>query len=321
MINWKTLYIDGKEVKRLNLNGPRAIFCKTPDFTTTVNDYWGAYYAQHQESLGIATYTDPRGATVQFWYFNGPEIGVSTGKIQFADLSYGSKPWLVAADGQGRGVFATAWHYGVSNLPTGEIQIGSTTAYISSWTNLRDWALLNGWTEEQLMPMAQIGDIAIAFSSTTNAQPTQAPYFVKESTLQELCWNANLRGCAAFKVPYWSDYSIPCQPVVLGANYAWNTPHTNANLIPDRCATLKTLASMMPQTYLARTGDSGKPIFVMAPAQYPGMSEDLPIVVSQNTTEIAGPNFPACFEVLKAYCESNNVELKEYMAALLPQTT
>jgi len=91
--------------------------------------------------------------------------------------------------------------------------------------------------------------------------------------------------------------------VVFSSNYTWNTPKVNYAYMDSRSAALKATLSALDPTYLAYVGDSGKPTWFMFGGR--------PVVASQCYSQMAGPDFTACFDVLKAYVESQGDALNE----------
>lgn len=106
-------------------------------------------------------------------------------------------PWFMSPS-----IVATAAHYATA-LKTGTwTGSGGKTYNIQSWTNLRTWALANGFTEADLSGMMDIGDIVVAVNGTGGTTlSSDCPYFMPTSLVKTAFWNGSLQGTVGYHVP------------------------------------------------------------------------------------------------------------------------
>jgi len=211
---YKTCAINGKAVKRLYINGKLA-HSSVPDAGALVNGEASADYGMGSpEKLGESSYTYD-GQTYGYSVYR--TFDISDVSVSFVTNGEGNLcPWFVSPH-----VVATAAHWG-SALYTGKWWGGEREYDVSAWTNLSDWALENGWTEEQLRGMTDIGDVVVAKTTgVTTVQQASCPWFVKKETVDKYFWNGTLKGVVGFHAPqptYTFDgkvyLPVSCYPIV-----------------------------------------------------------------------------------------------------------
>lgn len=101
-------------------------------------------------------------------------------------------------------VMATAWHYTWSHWWGGTVTLSNivsdTTFTVhkqAPWINAKEWALANGWTEDQLKGTT-LGDMALIVIDEGSIPEECCPYFTSEETLIEL-FGESWAQC----LPYW----------------------------------------------------------------------------------------------------------------------
>ena len=287
---YKTCTLNGKELKRLYFNN-KLVYSSEADKLLAVNNYaMTTCHFGEKEEIGEGEYTW-QGQTYSFKWYNAPTIP-TWATYGSGDLS----PWFLTPK-----IIVDAAHWGGSLRP-GVWGAGGKRYYVSEWINLRDWALANGFTQEQLSSMSDIGDIAVAVNGDVTdpgTNPTtlaDCPWLLPVDLRKKLFWNGSFEGCIAYHVPQdrvtLSDQSQVAYlaPVIMQSDYSWYTPKNGYAAIPSRDASTKSVAETYDNTYLAYVGDSGKPTFVKI-GQYD-------VVVSQCHSQFAGADFSACLPVL-----------------------
>lgn len=168
--------------------------------------------------------------------------------------------------------------------------------------------------------MSDIGDIVVATNPVTNESITQGvcPKFASSQWVRDNFWKGSLDGVVGYHAPQdilvtgdgggcggcgcGETTPVPMGvPVIMQSNFSWAIPKSGYSAIPDRDSTTRTVAQSYSNTYLAYTGDSGKPTWIYDPSEG-GFGN---IVVSQCHSQFAGPDFCACLPVLKAWAEAN----------------
>lgn len=107
-------------------------------------------------------------------------------------------PWFAAPS---LAVCAAHW---ASSLKTGAwTGSGGLTYNVPSWTNLRTWALANGFTEDDLRGMSDINDIVVAVcgSGTTALSQSECPWFMSKELVKKAFWNGSMRGTVGYHTP------------------------------------------------------------------------------------------------------------------------
>ena len=249
--------INGKAVRRLYVNG-KLTYTTDPDQMAIANAVAMSGKFGEKTSLGTNSYTY-NGQVYNYTVYDAPSVPT------WATIGSGNdNPWFASPN-----IIMCAAHW-ASSLKTGTwTGSGGKTYNVSSWTNLKTWALSNGWTEDSLKGMSDIGDVVVAVNGsggTTLAQ-SDCPWFLPRDILRKAFWNGSLQGTIGYHVPQKSinlgsgDMNIVV-PVVMQHNQSWATPKNGYTAIPDRDSATRAKAQSYDNTYLAYVGDSGKPTYI-----------------------------------------------------------
>lgn len=188
---YKTCTIDGKALKRLYING-RLVYCTDPDQMVIANTLAMSGDFGSKVSLGTNSYVW-NGSTYNYTVYDMPVAP------KWAPIGAGNdNPWHITPN-----VVVCAAHW-ASSLKTGTwTGSGGLTYNVSAWTNLRTWALANGYTEEQLAGMSDIGDIVVAVcgSGSTSFTQSECPWLIASDLVKTAFWNGSLKGTIGYHVP------------------------------------------------------------------------------------------------------------------------
>lgn len=188
---YKTCTIDGKALKRLYING-RLVYCTDPDQMVIANTLAMSGDFGSKVSLGTNSYVW-NGSTYNYTVYDMPVAP------KWAPIGAGNdNPWHISPN-----IVVCAAHW-ASSLKTGTwTGSGGLTYNVSEWTNLRTWALANGYTEEQLAGMTDIGDIVVAVCGTGSTSFTQSecPWLIASDLVKTAFWNGSLKGTIGYHVP------------------------------------------------------------------------------------------------------------------------
>lgn len=188
---YKTCTIDGKALKRLYING-RLVYCTDPDQMVIANTLAMSGDFGSKVSLGTNSYVW-NGSTYNYTVYDMPVAP------KWAPIGAGNdNPWHISPN-----IVVCAAHW-ASSLKTGTwTGSGGLTYNVSEWTNLRTWALANGYTEEQLAGMMDIGDIVVAVcgSGSTSFTQSECPWLIASDLVKTAFWNGSLQGTIGYHVP------------------------------------------------------------------------------------------------------------------------
>lgn len=188
---YKTCTIDGKALKRLYFNG-RLVYCTDPDQMVIANTLAMSGDFGSKVSLGTNSYVW-NGSTYNYTVYDMPVAP------KWAPIGAGNdNPWHISPN-----IVVCAAHW-ASSLKTGTwTGSGGLTYNVSAWTNLRTWALANGYTEEQLAGMNDIGDIVVAVcgSGSTSFTQSECPWLIASDLVKTAFWNGSLKGTIGYHVP------------------------------------------------------------------------------------------------------------------------
>lgn len=188
---YKTCTIDGKALKRLYING-RLVYCTDPDQMVIANTTAMSGDFGSKVSLGTNSYVW-NGSTYNYTVYDMP-VAPKWGPIGAGN----DNPWHITPN-----VVVCAAHW-ASSLKTGTwTGSGGLTYNVSEWTNLRTWALANGYTEEQLSGMLDIGDIVVAVcgNGSTSFTQSECPWLIASDLVKTAFWNGSLKGTIGYHVP------------------------------------------------------------------------------------------------------------------------
>lgn len=188
---YKTCTIDGKALKRLYING-RLVYCTDPDQMVIANTLAMSGDFGSKVSLGTNSYVW-NGSTYNYTVYDMPVAP------KWAPIGAGNdNPWHISPN-----IVVCAAHW-ASSLKTGTwTGSGGLTYNVSEWTNLRTWALANGYTEEQLAGMMDIGDIVVAVcgNGSTSFNQNECPWLIASDLVKTAFWNGSLKGTIGYHVP------------------------------------------------------------------------------------------------------------------------
>lgn len=188
---YKTCTIDGKALKRLYING-RLVYCTDPDQMTIANTLAMSGDFGSKVSLGTNSYVW-NGNTYNYTVYDMPVAP------KWAPIGAGNdNPWHISPN-----IVVCAAHW-ASSLKTGTwTGSGGLTYNVSEWTNLRTWALANGFTEEQLAGMTDLGDIVVAVcgSGSTYFTKSECPWLIASDLVKTAFWNGSMKGTVGYHVP------------------------------------------------------------------------------------------------------------------------
>lgn len=223
---YKTCTIDGKALKRLYING-RLVYCTDPDQMVIANTLAMSGDFGSKVSLGTNSYVW-NGSTYNYTVYDMPVAP------KWAPIGAGNdNPWHISPN-----IVVCAAHW-ASSLKTGTwTGSGGLTYNVSEWTNLRTWALANGYTEEQLSGMMDIGDIAVAVcgSGSTSFTQSECPWLIASDLVKTAFWNGSLQGTIGYHVPQKSLNSAggwSCDPSsinIYGTTYLIRAVQDNTTL-------------------------------------------------------------------------------------------
>ena len=223
---YKTCTIDGKALKRLYING-RLVYCTDPDQMVIANTLAMSGDFGSKVSLGTNSYVW-NGSTYNYTVYDMPVAP------KWAPIGAGNdNPWHISPN-----IVVCAAHW-ASSLKTGTwTGSGGLTYNVSEWTNLRTWALANGYTEEQLSGMMDIGDIAVAVcgSGSTSFTQSECPWLIASDLVKTAFWNGSLKGTIGYHVPQKSLNSAggwSCNPSsinIYGTTYLIRAVQDNTTL-------------------------------------------------------------------------------------------
>lgn len=220
---YKTCTIDGKALKRLYING-RLVYCTDPDQMTIANTEAMSGDFGSKVSLGTNSYVW-NGNTYNYTVYDMPVAP------KWAPIGAGNdNPWHISPN-----IVVCAAHW-ASSLKTGTwTGSGGLTYNVSEWTNLRTWALANGYTEEQLAGMMDIGDIVVAVcgSGSTSFTQSECPWLIASDLVKTAFWSGSLKGTIGYHVPQksieqsgFSAWTVsPSSVVVAGETVTLDAPY------------------------------------------------------------------------------------------------
>lgn len=208
--------INGKAVRRLYVNG-KLTYTTEPDQMAIANAVAVAGDFGSKVVLGDNSYTY-QGQTYNYKVYDMPTTPT------WSPIGAGNdNPWFAAPS---LAVCAAHW---AGSLKTGTwTGSGGLTYNVSEWTNLRTWALANGFTEDDLRGMNDIGDIVVAVcgSGTSTLIQNECPWFISKELVKTAFWNGSLKGTIGYHTPQKSivdqveDKKL-LAPVVMQSNYSW----------------------------------------------------------------------------------------------------
>lgn len=188
---YKTCTIDGKALKRLYING-RLVYCTDPDQMVIANTLAMSGDFGSKVALGTNSYVW-NGSTYNYTVYDMPVAP------KWAPIGAGNdNPWHISPN-----IVVCAAHW-ASSLKTGTwTGSGGLTYNVSEWTNLRTWALANGYTEGQLAGMMDIGDIVVAVcgNGSTSFTQSECPWLIASDLVKTAFWNGSLKGTIGYHVP------------------------------------------------------------------------------------------------------------------------
>lgn len=295
MNNFNTLSVDNKAVKVATLNG-RVIYSALENIDYQTKEAEAAILSA-STSLSTATYTCPNGVS---YNYNQLSTFVENG---FTGAGSGNvRPFAVSPY-----VLATAEHYG-DTIELGNMSIGDATVNRLSCVNLVAWAKEQGkWTDSYIDALG-IGDIElVVLDKTGSAVPNDCiPYFCSRLQYQGLFHKDSYTGLVGWTSPQIEfDGTKQAAPIVVtgteGNELKWTIPALAMNLIDADLSASYDVGN----TYLAASGDSGRPVYFI----YDGS----PVVLSHyHSVSVpsfgptppyfgVGPNYISAFDILREF--------------------
>ena len=296
MANFNTLSVDNKPVKVATLNG-RVIYSALENIDYSTKEEEAAILSA-SSTLSAASYTCPNGVA---YNYNQLSTFVENG---FTGAGSGNvRPFAVSPY-----VLATAAHYG-NTIQLGNMSIGDTTVSRLSCVNLVEWAKGSGkWTDAYIDSLG-LGDIElVVLDKTGNAVPDDCiPYFCSRLQYQGLFYKDTYTGLVGWTSPQIEfDGTKQAAPIVVTGTTTenelkWTIPALAMNLIGADLSSYYDVGN----TYLAASGDSGRPVYFI----YDGS----PVVISHyHSVSVplfsptppyygVGPNYIDAFDVLREF--------------------
>lgn len=296
MNNFNTLSVDNKAVKVATLNG-RVIYSALENIDYPTKEAEAAILSA-STSLSTATYTCPNGVSYEYNQLSTFEENTFTGAGAGNVRPFAVSPY----------VMATAAHYG-NTIQLGNMSIGDATVNRLSCVNLSTWAKEQGkWTDEYIDRLG-LGDIElVVLDKTGNAVPTTSlPYFCSPLQYKALFHKDSYEGLVGWTSPQIEfDGTKQAAPIVVTGvttdyELKWTIPALAMNLIDADLSAYYDVGN----TYLAASGDSGRPVYFL----YDGS----PVVISHYHSVTVpsfgptppyygvGPNYINGFDVLREF--------------------
>lgn len=151
-------------------------------------------------------------------------------------------------------VVATAAHYGA--FPS-SVSISGTTYEVTSWHNLSSYD-------------SRLSDMQCGVLSTPVTQDI-APYFMTPLGMQKRFWSNSLVGVVAYNSVQDFNYALPQFINKMDDYITWSSAYANREKLE---ADLSAKIEAMGPEYAIKSGDSGKPLYMIF--------ESKPIVISHN---------------------------------------
>lgn len=281
-----SLKLNGKPIRRLNINGKKVV-----EFNLYGKEQINAQaiaLLDNAQFLGTDSYTYLKSTYTYNVYETFEPIWSMSGLGR-------THPFAISQH-----ILASAKHYG--EFATGNINLFGKTFKMNQWITLTDWLVSIG--KSDLIRGLNVDDIILCkLDKSTTVDDNCIPYYMSQQTLDKLTDKNGLIGTIGWRTPQKAFNGRNLQaPIIFTSDASWATTSAAQTYIenPEYKQKLMNLGN----TYLAYSGDSGKPAYIMV--------YDKPILVSACTTTVGGPQYIKAFEALKAVVEDYDDTIKEF---------